>query len=67
MEKMNAGKEESLFPNPFEGGLDKLIRMYGYLFAAGYMFKKKKDSQGPVLINMTVAGKHKVGYPSAEC
>ncbi len=52
-------KEETVFIDPLKGGLDRLIRVYGCVFAATYMWRKKKGSQGPVLINLIEAGKHR--------
>jgi hypothetical protein len=48
-EMTNIEKEESVFFNPLKGGLDRLI-MYGYVFAAVYMWRKKKGSRDRSLL-----------------
>jgi hypothetical protein len=50
------------------GGLDRLIRVYGYVMAALYKWRRKAGASGPVLINITRLSNGQVtGYPSAEC
>jgi hypothetical protein len=44
------------FPTTRKGGLDRLIRVFGYVFAAVYKWRKKKGAQGPVIINPIVKG-----------
>jgi hypothetical protein len=64
-------KEETLdpeFPKVRKGGLDRLIRVYGYVMAAVYKWKKKTGALGPVIINGTQLPNGKVfGYPSIQC
>jgi hypothetical protein len=36
-----------------KGGLDRLIRVYGYVMAAVYKWRKKDGAMGPVIINGT--------------
>ncbi len=55
------------FPNPSKRGLDRLIRVYGYVFAATYKWRKKEGAHSLVLINPIGAGRYRVGYPSIEC
>ncbi len=60
--------QEPEFPEVKKGGLDRLIRVYGYVMAALYKWRKKVGAAGPVLINATQLSKGKViGYPSAQC
>jgi hypothetical protein len=35
-----------LFPTLSKGGLDRLVRIYGYVFAAVYKWKKKAGTRG---------------------
>jgi hypothetical protein len=45
-----------------------LIRVYGYVMAALYKWRKKAGASGPVIINITWLSSGKViGYPSAQC
>ncbi len=64
-------KEEALdpvFPEVKKGGLDRLIRMYGYVMAVVYKWRKKTGATGPVIINGTQLPNSKVfGYPSIQC
>jgi hypothetical protein len=56
------------FPEAKKGGLDRLIRVYGYVMAAVYKWRKKTGAMGPVIINGTQLPNGKVfGYPSIEC
>jgi hypothetical protein len=51
-----------------KGGLDRLIRVYGYVMAAVYKWRKKTGATGPVIINGTQLPSGKVfGYPSIQC
>ncbi len=43
------------------------MRIYGYVIAAVYKWRKKKDVEGPVIINSTKKSAHVIGYPSLEC
>jgi hypothetical protein len=61
------GEQEDNFPEARRGGLDRLIRVYGYVMAAIHKWKRKKGAAGPVLINLTRVGGRVIGYPSAEC
>jgi hypothetical protein len=65
------GKDEtpdSGFPEVKKGGLDRLIRVYGYMMAAVYKWRKKTGAAGPVIINGTKLPSGKVfGYPSIQC
>jgi hypothetical protein len=65
------GKDEPLdpeFPEVKKGGLDRLIRVYGYVMAAVYKWRKKTGATGPVIINGTQLPSGKVfGYPSIQC
>jgi hypothetical protein len=63
----HAKEKEPEIPKLQEEGLDKLIRVCGYVFAAVYIWRKKEGAQGPVLINPIEAGKRKVGYSSVKC
>jgi hypothetical protein len=64
-------KEESQepeFPEVKRGGLDRLIRVYGYVMAALYKWRKKTGAARPVIINNTQLPSGKViGYPSTQC
>jgi hypothetical protein len=64
-------KEESQEPEIPEvkrGGLDRLIRVYGYVMAAVYKWRKKTGAAGPVIINNTQLPNGKViGYLSIQC
>jgi hypothetical protein len=56
------------FPEVKRGGLDRLIRVYGYVMAAVYKWRKKTGATGPVIINGTQLPGGKVfGYPSIQC
>jgi hypothetical protein len=62
------GEQEDNFPEFKRGGLDRLIRVYGYMMAAIHRWKRKKGASGPVLINLTsLSGGRVIEYPSAEC
>jgi hypothetical protein len=66
------GSEDDLldteFPEVKKGGLDRLIRVYGYVMAAVYKWRKKTGAAGPVIINGTQLPSGKVfGYPSIQC
>ncbi len=52
---MVSGEEnpEADFPEIRRGGLDRLIRVYGYVMAAVYKWRKKTGAMGPVIINGT--------------
>jgi hypothetical protein len=65
-----SGEENSdtEFPEVRKGGLDRLIRVYGYVMAAVYKWRKKTGAMGPVIINGTQLPNGKVfGYPSIQC
>ncbi len=56
------------FPEVKKGGLDRLIRVYRYVMAAVYKWRKKTGVAGPVIINGTQLPSGKVfGYPSIQC
>jgi hypothetical protein len=60
--------QEDGFPEVKKGGLDRLIRVYGYVMAGVHKWKKKREAPGPALINITrLLGGRVIGYPSAEC
>jgi hypothetical protein len=46
-----------------KAGLDRLIGVFGYVFAAVYTWRQKKGAQGLVLINFMKTGNFKVGVP----
>jgi hypothetical protein len=48
-------------------GLGRLVRVYGYVVAAIYKWRKKTGARGPVIIKPTEDGGQKIGYPSTEC
>jgi hypothetical protein len=50
--------EEICFPTVSIRGLDRLIRVYGYVMAAPYKWRKKTGAQGPVIINTTEDRSH---------
>ncbi len=67
---MVSGEEdpEPEFPEVRKGGLDRLSRVYGYVMAAVYKWRKKTGAAGPVIINSTQLPNGKVfGYPSIQC
>ncbi len=41
------GKEEPRDPEVKKGGLERLIRVYGYVMAAVYKWRKKTGRRGP--------------------
>jgi hypothetical protein len=56
------------FPEVKKGGLDRLIRVYGYVMAAVYKWRKKTGATGPVIINgAQPPGSRVFGYPSMQC
>jgi hypothetical protein len=56
------------FPEVRKGGLDRLIRVYGYVMAAVYKWRKKTGALGPVIINGAQLSNGKVfGYMSVRC
>jgi hypothetical protein len=56
------------FPEVKKGGLDRLIRVYGYVMAAVYKWRKKTGAMGPVIINGAQLPSGKVfEYPSIQC
>jgi hypothetical protein len=60
--------QEPEFPEVKRGGLDRLIRVYGYVMAAVYKWRKKVGAAGPVLIYSTQLSNGKViGYLSIQC
>ncbi len=60
--------QEHKFPEVKKGGLDRLIRVYRYVMAAIYKWRKKAGASGPVLINISrLSNGQVVGCPSAEC
>jgi hypothetical protein len=61
------GEQDDDFPEVRRGGLDQLIRVYGYVMAAVHKWRRKKGAAGPVLINPTRIRGREIGYPSAEC
>jgi hypothetical protein len=61
------GEEEDDFPEVKRGGLERLIRVYGFVMAAVYEWRKKEGAAGPVIINPIKKGEHTIGYPSAKC
>jgi hypothetical protein len=62
------GPQELEFPEVKRGGLDRLIRVYGYVMAAVYKWRKKAGAAGPVIINSAHFPSGSVlGYPSLEC
>ncbi len=60
-------KEEDDFPVAEKGGLEHLVRVYGFVMAAVYKWRKKKGAAGPVIINPNGKCAHMIGYPSLEC
>jgi hypothetical protein len=59
---------EHEFPEVRKGGLNLLIRVYEYVMAALYKWRKKAGASGPVLINITrLSSGQVIGYPSAQC
>ncbi len=59
---------DSEFPEVRKGRLDRLIRVYGYVMAAVYKWRKKTRAMGPVIINGAQLPNSKVfGYPSIQC
>ncbi len=60
-------KAGNKFPTTRKGGLNRLVRVYGYVFAAIYKWRKKKGAQGPVIINPIKKGGYRTGYPSPGC
>ncbi len=48
-------------------GIDRLIRVSGYVVAAVYKWRKTIGDRGPVIINPIKKRGQKMGYPSAEC
>ncbi len=66
-EVRTSGVEEDDFPEVKRGGLERLIRVYGFIMAAVYKWRKKEGAVGPVIINPIKKGEHVIGYPSAEC
>jgi hypothetical protein len=60
--------QESEFPEVKRGGLDWLIRVYGYVMAAVYKWRKKAGAAGPMIIHSIQFPNGKViGYPSIQC
>jgi hypothetical protein len=56
------------FPEVKRGGLDRLIRVYGYVMAAVYKWRGKTGATGPVIINgAQLPGGKVFGYPSTQC
>ncbi len=63
-----AEPQEHEFHEVKRGGLNRLIRVYGYVMAAVYKWRKKAGASSPVLINITrLSGGQVIGFPSAEC
>jgi hypothetical protein len=60
------GEQEDDFPEVRKGGLDRLIRVYGYMMAAVHKWRRKKGAAEPVLINPTRIRGREIGY-LAEC
>jgi hypothetical protein len=50
-----------------KGGLERLVRVFGYVMAAVYQWRGKARAGGPVIINSGRKGQHRIGYPSLEC
>jgi hypothetical protein len=61
------GEQEDDFPEVRRGGLDRLIRVYGYVIAAVHKWRGKQGAAGPVLINLTRVRGRVIRYPLAEC
>ncbi len=60
--------QESEFPKVKRRGLDRLIRVYGYVMASVYKWRKKAGAAGPVIINTTrLPNGKEIGYPSIQC
>ncbi len=60
--------QDAEFPEVKKGGLDRLIRVYGYVMAAVYKWRKKAGAAGPVIINSAQLPNGKVfGYLSIQC
>jgi hypothetical protein len=60
--------QEHEFPEVKKGGLNRLIRVNGYVMAALYKWRKKTGVSGPVLINISrLSSGQVIGYPSAQC
>jgi hypothetical protein len=59
---------DSEFPEVKKGGLDRLIRVYRYVMAAVYKWRKKAGAAGPVIIkNIQLPSGKVIGYPSIQC
>jgi hypothetical protein len=50
-----------------KGGLDRLVRVYVYVMATVYRWRKKTGAEGPVIMNSIEGDSRRVGYPSIEC
>jgi hypothetical protein len=61
------GEEDDDFPTQVKEGLERLVRIYGYVIVAVYKWRKKKEAAGPIIINSTKKSAHVIGYPSLEC
>jgi hypothetical protein len=57
---------EACFPAISKWSLDILVRVYGYVVAAIYKWRKKTGAQGHVIINPIEDRMQRIGYPSAE-
>jgi hypothetical protein len=66
-EARSHGEQEDDFPEVKKGGLERLIRVYGFVMAAVHKWRKKQGAAGSVLINPTKRGECVIGYPSAKC
>jgi hypothetical protein len=66
-EVQTPGEEEDDFPEVKRGGLERLIRVYGFVMSAMYKWRKKEGAAGPVMINPVKKEKYTISYPSAEC
>jgi hypothetical protein len=58
--------EEICFPTVSKGRLDRLIRVYRYVMATAYKWRKKTGAQGPLIINPAEDRSRRMGYPSDE-
>jgi hypothetical protein len=58
-----SGEEEDDFPEVKRGGLERLIRVYGFVMAAVYKWRKKEGAAGPVIINPIRRGSIRLATP----
>jgi hypothetical protein len=57
------GGQEDNFPEVKKGGLEWLIKVYGFVMATMYKWRKKRGAAGPVLINPIKRGEPVIGSP----